>query len=170
MSRVSGRGIAAALALACASLVTQAGAVSKTVDMKLIVLVNGAPPCTITGATVSFGTVLTTGVGSEDYVQPIKYSLSCNGRASDYLKLQVQGTSMTLNGESVLKTNVSGLGIRIQQASDQTMVPIGSSSWLNFTYASTSGVALEAALVKASGTELKAQDFSAAATLVVDYQ
>lgn len=162
--------VAAALTLFISGAMTPACAVNKTVNMKLIVLVNGAPPCTLTGGTVSFGDVLTTKVGSVDYIQPVNYALNCNGRVSDYLKLQIQGTSTTINGESVLQTNVAGLGIRIQQASNQKRVPIGSSEWLNFTWSSSSGIPLEAALVKASGTTLQAQDFSAGATLVVDYQ
>lgn len=157
---------AAALALFLGS----AHGVSKTVNMKLIVLVNGAPPCTVTGGTVAFGDVLVSEVDGVNNVKPVNYSLNCSGRAIDYLKLQIQGTAMTVNGESVLKTSADGLGIRIQQASDQTLIPIGTNNWLGFTYSSTSGVPLEAVLVKASGTTLQAQDFSAAATLVVDYQ
>lgn len=170
MSRISGWCVAAALALTGGSAIAPATAANKTVNMKLTVLVNGAPPCTVTGATVAFGNVWTTKVGSVSYAKPISYTLSCNGRASDYLMLQIQGTSITVNGESVLKTSVAGLGIRIQKASDRTLVPVGSNNWLNFTYASTAGVPLEAELVKASGTTLVAQDFTAGATLVVDYQ
>lgn len=161
---------AAALTLFICAGIAPANAKSKTVNMKLIVLVNAAPPCTVTGGSVTFGDVLTTEVGKAEYIQPVKYSLNCNGRVSDYLKLQIQGAPVTINGESVLKTSASGLGIRIQTASDGTLVPLDNSNWMNFTYASTSGIPLEAALVKASGSELQAQEFSAAATLVVDYQ
>lgn len=174
MSSVSGWSIRRLWCLAALALgigaVAPLHATSKTVNMKLIVLVNAAPPCTITGGTVAFGNVLTTLVDGVNYVQPVSYTLNCSGRVSDYLKLQIQGTSLTVNGESVLKTSATGLGIRIRQAGNKTLVPIGSTQWQNFTYTSASGIALEAVLVKASGTTLKAQDFSASATLVVDYQ
>ncbi|MDI5448883.1 hypothetical protein MJL27_25835, partial [Salmonella enterica subsp. enterica serovar Anatum] len=39
-------------------------------------------------------------------------------RVSDYLKLQIQGNAVTINGESVLQTDVDGLGIRLQTATD----------------------------------------------------
>lgn len=145
-------------------------ATSKTVNMKLTVLINGVPPCTITGGTVEFGTMLLGKVDGSNYMQPVKYSLNCSGRVSDYLKLQIQGTSMTVNGETVLKTDKPSLGIRLQTADDKTLVPIGTSSWLNFQYTSSSGPSLQAVPVKVSGTTLTAGEFNAAATMVVDYQ
>lgn len=162
--------MATLLSLAVLGNNAPAYAASKTVNMKLIVLVNGAPPCTVTGATVAFGSVVTTEVDGVNYLKPVSYKLNCNGRVSDYLKMQIQGNSTTVNGELVLKTNVTGFGIRLQQASNNALVPVGTASWLNFTYGTTSGVAINAVPVKQSGSTLKAQEFSAGATLVVDYQ
>lgn len=162
--------MATLLSLAVLGNNAPAYAASKMVNMKLIVLVNGAPPCTVTGASVAFGSVETTKVDGVNYLKPVSYMLNCNGRVSDYLKMQIQGTSITVNGESVLKTNVTGLGIRLQQTSNNELVPIGTASWLNFTYGTTAGVALNAVPVKQSSSALKAQDFSAGATLVVSYQ
>ncbi len=50
--------------------------------------------------------------------------LNCDGRASDYLKLQIQ-TTTTISGEQVCKTFAQGLGIRIQQAGNKQLVPAG---------------------------------------------
>ncbi len=91
---------------------------SKTVNMTLTIVVNAAPPCTVTGGEVEFGNVLTTKVDGVNYRQAVGYRLSCNGRVSDYLKLQIQGNAVTINGESVLQTDVDGLGIRLQTATD----------------------------------------------------
>ncbi|WP_337233032.1 fimbrial protein, partial [Vibrio cholerae] len=57
--------------------------------------------------------------------QAVGYRLSCNGRVSDYLKLQIQGNAVTINGESVLQTDVDGLGIRLQTATDGALISPG---------------------------------------------
>ncbi|SUH39507.1 minor fimbrial subunit [Salmonella enterica subsp. enterica] len=69
---------------------------SKTVNMTLTIVVNAAPPCTVTGGEVEFGNVLTTKVDGVNYRQAVGYRLSCNGRVSDYLKLQIQGNAVTI--------------------------------------------------------------------------
>ena len=156
--------------LLSASLVLSAQAADKTVNMTLNIIVNGPPPCTITGGTVEFGTMLLSKVDGSNYKQPVSYSLDCSARVSDYLKLQIQGTALTVNGESVLATDTANLGIRLQQASDASLVPVGDSEWLRFQYTGSSGPVLEAVPVKVSGSTLTAGEFNAAATMVVEYQ
>lgn len=64
----------------------------------------------------------------------------------------------------------SGLGIRIQQAGNKQLVPVGITDWLNFTLSGSNGPELEAVPVKEPTTQLAGGDFNASATLVVDYQ
>lgn len=145
-------------------------AANKTVNMKLTVVINAAPPCTVTGGTVEFGDVMTTNVDGTNYQQAVGYSLSCTGRISDFLKLQFQGTAITINGESVLQTDVPGLGIRLQNAADKSLITPGSATWLPFQYTGGDGPAIQAVPVKSNGVTLTGGAFNAGATLVVDYQ
>lgn len=144
---------------------------TKTVNMTLHLIINQSPPCTVNGANIEFGNVLTSKVGDVSYTRPIEYSLSCNNAdPGDYLKLQIQGTASTINGEQVLQTSVPGLGIRLQQRENKALVPVGQTEWLNFTLGSNQGPALEAIPVKETTTLLSGGEFNASATLVVDYQ
>lgn len=159
------------LVLLCGGFVTGTEAAgTKTVQLELHLVVTQPPPCTVGGASVEFGDVLTTKVGDASQTKPVGYSLNCDGRASDYLKLQIQGTTTTISGEQVLQTSVQGLGIRIQQAGNKQLVPVGITDWLNFTLSGSNGPELEAVPVKEPTTQLAGGDFNASATLVVDYQ
>ncbi len=92
--------------------------------------------------------------------KPVGYSLNCDGRASDYLKLQIQGTTTTtISGEQVLQTSVQGLGIRIQQAGNKQLVPVGITDWLNFTLSGSNGPELEAVPVKEPTTAVSGWRF-----------
>jgi len=163
-------GLAILLSMWCCGTVAPANAVNKTVNMKLVIAINVPMPCTVSGATIEFGNVQIQQIDGSNFTQPVDYGLNCSGRLSDYLKLQIQGTAVTINGESLLQTSVSGLGIRLQTKAGKSLVPIGSTDWMNFQYTGGSGPELEAVLVKNSGETLPAGEFSAAATLVVDYQ
>ncbi|ECZ2148956.1 fimbrial protein [Salmonella enterica] len=159
------------LVLLCGGFVAGTEAAgTKTVQLELHLVVTQPPPCTVGGASVEFGDVLTTKVGDASQTKPVGYSLNCDGRASDYLKLQIQGTTTTISGEQVLQTSVQGLGIRIQQAGNKQLVPVGITDWLNFTLSGSNGPELEAVPVKEPTTQLAGGDFNASATLVVDYQ
>lgn len=160
------------LALVCAVALSgeTAFAASKTVDMKLHIVINAPLPCTITGSEVEFGNVLITDIESGNYQQKVGYSLNCSGRVSDFLKLQIQGTAVNINGESVLQTSVADLGIRLQSATDSTIIPPGTTDWLPFQYRADSIPGIQAVLVKKNGVTLTGGEFNAAATLVVDYQ
>lgn len=142
---------------------------NKSVKMTLRIAVDAPPPCTVTGGTVNFNDVLTTKIDGTNYTQTVGYSLNCDKRIVDALKMQLQGTVVTINGESVLKTNVDGLGVRVRTVNEHTLLEPGSTSWFHFNF-SGSDPALEATPVKNSATTLSSGDFTAGATLVVDYQ
>ena len=157
------------LVVAFISANTTCFAGSKSVNMSLKILMNVPIPCVINGGTVEFGNVVTTKVNGEHYTQPVNYAMDCQTRISDYLKLQLQGETTTINGELVLKTNVEGFGLRLQTKADKTLIKPGTTDWLNFTY--TNAVPeLEVVPVKETSTSLQAAEFNATATMVVDYQ
>lgn len=141
----------------------------KYVDMTLVILVNVPMPCVITGGTVEFGNVVTTKVDGAHYTHDVDYALDCQTRISDYLKLQIQGETTTINGEQVLKTNIAGFGLRLQMKEGKTLVQPGTTDWLNFTYTGETPE-LEVVPVKEKGSELQAAEFDASATMLVDYQ
>ncbi|WP_252403679.1 fimbrial protein, partial [Escherichia coli] len=95
--------------------------------------------------------------------------LVCNNLAMDDLRLQMQATTVVINGETVISTGIPGFGIRVQKSSDHTILDLTSGSWLPFNFSSGVPV-LEAVPVKQSGTTLAAAEFNASATIVVDYQ
>ena len=134
----------AALLLACGVTVFPAMAGGKIVNLTLRVLVDGPPPCSVKG------------------------SLICSNSVSDDLQMQLQATTTTINGETVLSTGISGFGIRIQNAADHSLVAVGNSSWLPFNINTQPD--FEAVPVKQSGVELMASEFNATMTMVVDYQ
>lgn len=142
----------------------------KEVMLTLHVVINAPPPCTVTGGEVEFGNVITTGIDGVNNVKKVGYSLNCNGRLSDFLKLQIQGTAVAINGESVLQTDVSGLGIRLQMTDDNTLIPPGTTDWLPFQYRDDAAPGIKATLVKDNTVTLTGGEFNAVATLVVDYQ
>lgn len=43
------------------------------------------------------------------YNRPIDYSLVCNNLAMDDLRLQMQATTVVINGETVISTGIPGL-------------------------------------------------------------
>ena len=142
---------------------------SKSVNMVVKVLVDAPPPCSVQGSTVSFGKMPITKVNGVNYTKPVGYTLNCDSRLSDLLKLQIQGTAVNINGEQVLDTGISGYGLRIQLASDKTLLAPGTASWFNFNYAGNNAPVLEAVPVKTTST-VATGAFSVSATLVVDYQ
>ncbi len=80
--------------------------------------------------------------------------------------MQLQATTTTINGETVLSAGISGFGIRIQNAADHSLVAVGNSSWLPFNINTQPD--FEAVPVKQSGVELMASEFNATMTMVVD--
>ncbi|WP_439069747.1 fimbrial protein [Serratia nevei] len=151
-------GVLAALPmLACA-------APSATVTVKVTVV--APPPCVINDdrpVEVEFGDVMTTRVDGDNYKMPVNYTLSCSGGTSNAMKLQVKGSGAAFDA-TVLQTNKTGLGIELRQGDGKLAV----NSWLNFTYPNKPE--LWAVPVKQAGTTLTGGEFSAGATMAVDYQ
>lgn len=158
----------AALLLACGVTVFPAMAGGKIVNLTLRVLVDGPPPCSIQGSAVEFGSVVIKGINGTNYRQPVGYTMNCSNSVSDDLRMQLQATTTTINGETVLSTGIDGFGIRIQNATDHSLVAVGNSSWLPFKTSTQPD--FEAVPVKQSGVELMASEFNATMTMVVDYQ
>ncbi|HHR6038868.1 TPA: fimbrial protein [Providencia alcalifaciens] len=143
--------------LACA-------ASTATVTVRVTVL--APPPCVINDdrpIDVEFGDVMTTRVDGNNYKIPVNYTLSCTGSTSNAMKLQVKGTGATFDA-TVLQTNKTGLGIELQQDGGKLAV----NKWLNFTYPNKPE--LWVVPVKQSGAILTGGEFSAGATMAVDYQ
>lgn len=135
-----------------------------TITVKVTVV--APPPCVINDdrpIEVEFGDVMTTRVDGDNYKMPVNYTLSCTGGTSNAMKLQVKGTGAAFDA-TVLQTNKSGLGIELRQGDSKLAV----NDWLNFTYPNTPE--LWAVPVKQSGATLTGGEFSAGATMAVDYQ
>ncbi len=107
-------------------------------------------------------------IDGANYRQAVGYTLNCSNSVSDDLQMQLQATTTTINGETVLSAGISGFGIRIQNAADHSLVAVGNSSWLPFNINTQPD--FEAVPVKQSGVELMASEFNATMTMVVDYQ
>jgi len=134
-----------------------------TVTVKVTVV---AQPCVINDdkpIDVNFGEITTTGVDGKNFRLPVNYTLNCTGVSSNAMKLQIQGSGAGFDA-TVLKTNKPRLGIELQQGDSK--FPLN--SWLNFTYPNKP--ALWAVPVKQSGLTLAAGEFTATATMTVDYQ
>lgn len=94
----------AALLLACGVTVFPAMAGGKIVNLTLRVLVDGPPPCSVKGSAVEFGNVIIKSIDGANYRQPVGYTLNCSNSVSDDLQMQLQATTTTINGETVLST------------------------------------------------------------------
>lgn len=132
-------------------------------------LVATPPECTIDGGTttdVNFGDVHETLIDSSSYKRtPINYTLNCTAY-SNSLKMTLGWSAITINGQNVIETNRTNLGIAIYQ--DTTR--LSNNSVVNFTYGGTMP-ALYAVPVKPTGTVLTdGGSFYGTLTLVVEYR
>lgn len=137
---------------------------SATVTVTVTVV--APPPCVINDdrpIDVEFGDVMTTRVDGDNYKMPVNYTLSCTGGTSNAMKLQVKGSGAAFDA-TVLQTNQTGLGIELRQGAGKLAV----NDWLNFTYPNKPE--LWAVPVKQTGVTLAGGEFSAGATMAVDYQ
>lgn len=154
--------------LLCGMLVTlpQIATSANSVNITVKVSVVAPPACTINEnkpIEVEFGDVMTTRVDGNNYRRPVDFSLSCTTASSYALKLQVQGNGASFDSE-VLRTDREGLGIKLLQGSNKLAI----NSWLNFSRPNTPK--LWAVPVKQNNATLKTGQFSAGATMKVDYQ
>ncbi len=162
---LAGSGIAL---LACNVAGNVASAETRPITLELKVRVYAPPPCTVTGSAVEFGDVLIASIDGNNYRQNAGYTLDCSGRLSDDLRMQLKGTTTTVNGETVLDAGIAGFGIRIENASDNSLFSIGENNWTSFAFNSLPQ--LKAVPVKQSGVQLAPAEFNASMTMVVDYQ
>ncbi|EEY7871308.1 TPA: fimbrial protein [Escherichia coli] len=161
-------GSSGVLLICCAmSQIASAGDV-KTVPLTLRVLVDAPPPCSIKGSQVEFGNMIADNVDGTNYRQDAKYTLNCTNSLANDLRMQLKGNTSTINGETVLSTNITGLGIRIENSADNSLFAVGENSWTPFNIHNQPQ--LKAVPVKASGAQLAAGEFNASLTMVVDYQ
>lgn len=106
-------------------------------------------------------------VDGTNYRQDAKYTLNCTNSLANDLRMQLKGNTND-NGETVLSTNITGLGIRIENSADNSLFAVGENSWTPFNI--NNQPQLKAVPVKASGAQLAAGEFNASLTMVVDYQ
>lgn len=136
-------------------------------DMKFHGTLLEPPPCVLNGGTpidVDFGsTVMTTRVDGANYIQTVNYNMVCNNPILNTLRLKIQGTGASFDGEKLL-TDKADLAIALS-ANGQAL-PIN--TWLNFT--NPARPVIKAVPVKKAGTKLAGGAFNATATMMVDYQ
>ncbi|EFA4797723.1 fimbrial protein [Escherichia coli] len=140
----------------------------KTVPLTLRVLVDGPPPCTVKGSDVDFGDVLIKAIDGTKYRKDAPYTLNCANSVVNDLRMQLKGNTTLINGETVLSTGITGFGIRIENAADNSLFAIGENNWTPFNIGNQPQ--LKAVPVKESGVQLTASAFSGTLTMVVDYQ
>ncbi len=133
-------------------------------------LVVTPPECTVNGAAttdVLFGDVHETLIDNSNYKRTkIEYPLNCTYYSNAMKMTLTWQNPITINGQSVLGTNRTNLGLAIYQ--DNTRLNNG--SVLNFTYGGTMP-ALYAVPVKPTGTVLTdGGPFNGLLTMVVDYR
>lgn len=142
-------------------------AVADSAMVTIKVTVVAPPPCIINGdqvIDVDFGSdVVTRRVDGVNYLKTVDYSLVCNGNISNAMKLQIQGATTAFD-RSALQTNMADLGVALKANGSALTV----NDWVNFTYPNKP--VLQAVPVKRAGSTLNGGDFSAGATLMVDYQ
>lgn len=140
---------------------------AQAVDVKFSGTLVVPPPCVINSnsdISVDFGTDLLAGrVNGVNYEQPISYVLDCTGATSTTLKLQFQSGGAGFDA-TVLGTSKANLGLELR--SNGSKLPMN--TWLNFT--DPARPVLTAVPVKATGSTLSGGAFTAATTLLVDYQ
>lgn len=137
----------------------------KTAVVTVKVEVVAPPQCIVNDnrpIEVEFGDVMTTRIDGVNYRVPVNYTLSCDVSANNSMKMQVQGTA-AFDGQA-LQTSVDGLGIRLQNGTSTLAV----NDWLNFNYQDQPE--LWATPVMQAGVALPAGEFTAGASLRVDYQ
>lgn len=125
------------------------------------------PPCTINNnqtIRVDFGDeVMTTRIDGVNYKQAISYTLDCDIQKSNNLKMSIQGGPASFNA-GLLSSNKTDLAIALYQGTQQLTL----NTWFNYTYPNQP--VLYAVPVKRSGATLTGGEFTASATLLIDYQ
>lgn len=124
-------------------------------------------PCVINNNNpieVEFDDVMTTRVDGKNSRKQIIFALECKGAQSSAMKLKVKGPGASFDGTLLQVRENSSLGIELQNGA--TKFPVN--TWLNFTYPNKPE--LWAVPVKKNGATLRGGEFTAGATMAVDYQ
>ncbi|EAW8147760.1 fimbrial protein [Salmonella enterica subsp. enterica] len=155
----------------------QAGG-TKSVELKLHLVVTQPPPCEIND--------MSTNIGLENIyddqvpplpVHPFTIRVYCEKDVADtysYLKLQLQGATITIDGEQVLQTSIENLGIRLTY--NNVLAPIGTGEWLYLdTSQSSDGILynfnLTAQPVKKYAHDwINPDSYTASASLILEYE
>lgn len=143
----------------------------KQVDLTLRVLVDAPPPCSVKGSNVNFGNVYISKINGTNYrTTDALYTLNCANKVTgvDDLQMQLKGTTTVINGETVIATDISGLGIRNENGADNSLFAVGENNWTAFDF--NRQPELKAVPVKQTGVQLTPSEFNATMTMVVDYQ
>ncbi|CNI01085.1 fimbrial protein [Yersinia pekkanenii] len=144
-----------------------AWAMTKTATVNVSVSILAAPPCEINSnntINVDFGDdLLTSRIDGANYMHPVNYTLSCTAVTSNSLKMSIQGSGAALDSR-VLATSNQGLGIQLIRNGQ----PLALNNVFNFTYPDVP--VIQAVPVKQTTGALDTGYFSAAATMVVEYQ
>lgn len=111
---------------------------------------------------VEFGEVTTTKVDGNNYRKVMYYTLECDSSATNIMIMQVQGTGASFDS-TLLQTSNDALAIKFQAG--ETLTPINSP--LYFTYPNM--IELSATPVKQNGVTLRGDEFTAVATMKVEY-
>ncbi len=124
------------------------------------------PPCVINNGQmveVDFGEVMSTRIDGANYKRPINYKVECKKMPTNAMKISVVGGDAGFDSNA-LKTNITGLGVRILY--QNKLLRLGQT--VNFTYPNIP--VLEAIPVRDYSATLSGGDFSAIATLRIEYQ
>ncbi|MEZ7299042.1 fimbrial protein [Enterobacter cloacae] len=140
---------------------------AESLSITVSVTVVTPPPCVINNnktIDVDFGSsVSIPAIDGQHYQKNISYTVVCTGATSNAMKMQISGTATAFDS-TALQTTKTGLGVALRKNGN----PLNIGDWFNFTYPTLP--TLQAVLVKKSGATLNTGDFSAAATLAVEYQ
>lgn len=125
-------------------------------------------PCSVNGdqpVTVTFGNVGISKIDSGKYVQALDYRLNCGGATStSRVSLTVRATPAAWDAKAIA-TSVDGLGAQILRDGE----PLALNTSVDVPDPSSPPV-LQVKLVKDSSVTLTEQAFTAAGTLIADYE
>jgi len=166
----SGKRAALRMALLLGTLACAASA--QAIDVSFTGKLIDPPPCVINGNTdisVDFGNDMLAGrIDGVNYERPINFTLDCTKAAAinrSALKLQFLGDPATAIKPTTLATTKTDLAIELRRDGGLSM-PLN--TWVHFDYPAVP--TFTAVPIKAVGSTLNGGTFTAAATLLVDYQ
>ncbi|WP_105637529.1 fimbrial protein [Cronobacter dublinensis] len=155
-----------ALLLGCSCLSTQAENNIITINVKVSV---SAPPCEINNnqlIDVDFSdSVITTDVAKGTVEKLVNYTLDCSSAdQSKTLVMRISGAGADFDSK-VLKTSIPALGVKLK--ADGADYPLNTDMSLA---SSSSKPELKAQLIQQPGSRLPTGEFTAGATMTVNYQ